>query len=101
VEEMITIPYSEYKDLHRKIAELQTVVRQLEEAIALLKGGKNSRTGSTAPSADIGRSNSQSLRKASDKKSGGQPGHTGHCLQMSDIPNEIIAHVIDYCQHCR
>jgi transposase len=86
--------------MKREIAELRTMVRQLEEAIALLKGGKNSRTGSTAPSADIGRSNSQSLRKSSGKKSGGQPGHTGHSLQMSDTPNEIIDHVIHYCQHC-
>jgi transposase len=100
VEKMITIPYSEYEGLKREIAELRTMVRQLEEAKALQKGGKDSRTSSTAPSADIGRSNSQSLRRPSDRKSGGQPGHVGHCLQMSDTPNEIIDHVIDYCQHC-
>jgi transposase len=100
VENFITIPRTEYEEMKREIAELRTMVRQLEEAIALLKGGKNSRTCSTAPSADIGRSNSYSLRKASGKKSGGQPGHAGHSLQMSDTPDEIIDHVPQYCQHC-
>ena len=37
VKEMITIPRSKYEQMKRKIAELQTMVRQLGEVIALLK----------------------------------------------------------------
>jgi hemerythrin-like domain-containing protein len=71
VEEMITISRSEYEGMKREIAELRAIIRQLEDTIALLKGGRNSRTSSTAPSHDICRSNSISLRVPSGKKSGG------------------------------
>jgi transposase len=100
MEEYITIPRSEYEGMKREIAELRSIVRQLEEIIALLKGGKNSRTSSTASSQDIGRSNSHSLRTPSDKKPGGQPGHAGHSLQMNETPNKIIDHPPLYCTHC-
>jgi len=100
VEDFITIPRSEYEGMKREIAELRSIVRQLEETVALLKGGRSSRTSSTAPSHDIGRANSRSLRSPSDKKSGGQSGHTGHSLQMSDTPDEIIDHMPLYCERC-
>jgi transposase len=101
VEDFITIPRSEYEGMKREIAELRSTVRQLEEAISLPKGGQNSRTGSIAPSHDICRSNSQSLRISSGKKSGGQSGHIGHSLQISETPDEIIDHVPTFCEHCR
>jgi len=100
VEEMITISRSEYEQLKRENVELRTIVCQLTEEIALLKGGKNSRTSSTAPSHDLGRSNNRSLRQASGKKSGGQPGHKGHTLEMSNDPDEIINLQADKCKHC-
>jgi transposase len=100
VEEMITIPRSEYEWMKREIAELRSIVRQLEDTIALLKGGKNSRTSSTAPSTDLSRSNSHSLRVPSGKKSGGQMGHCGHNLSMSDTPDEIVDHKPLYCEGC-
>jgi len=83
-----------------EIAELRTVVEQLQAEIALLKGGRDSRTSSTAPSQDIGRSNKISLRLKSDRKPGGQSGHTGHTLAMSDTPGEIIEHYPVVCKHC-
>ena len=61
MEEMITIPRSEYEQMKRDVVELQAIVQQLEATIALMKGGNNSRTSSTAPSRDIGRSNSISI----------------------------------------
>src|SRR5215469_11378855 len=86
--------------LTKENAELRAKVRQLEETIALQKGGKNSRSSSTAPSHDLGRSNQISLRKASGKKSGGQTGHLGHTLTMVDTPNEIIDHHPEFCGCC-
>ena len=65
-----------------------------------MKGGRDSRTSSTSPSQDIGRSNSHSLRTPSDKKSGGQPGHTGHHLQMTDTPDAVINHTPAVCTCC-
>ena len=74
--------------------------QQLKDNAALLKGGRNSRTSSTSPSQDIGRSNRCSLRTPSGKKTGGQPGHAGHHLQMSDTPDEIIDHKPPVCTCC-
>jgi transposase len=99
-EEMITIPRSEHDGLQRKIEQLLAIIQKLTDKLALLKGGRDSRTSSTAPSQDIGRSNSKSLRTPSGKKTGGQPGHTGHTLQMSDSPNEIIDHIPSVCTCC-
>jgi transposase len=100
VEAMITIPRSEYEQMKREIAELRAIVRQLEDTVALLKGGSSSRTSSTAPSRDLCRSNSISLRTPSGRKSGGQPGHSGCTLQMVDTPDEIIDHLPVVCACC-
>ena len=100
MDEFITIPRSEYEQMQREIAELRSAVQQLREEISLLKGGKNSRTSSTAPSHDLGRSNSISLRSSSGRKSGGQLGHAGHSLSLSDTPDEIIHHNPLICEHC-
>jgi len=86
--------------LTKENAELRAKVHQLEETIALMKGGKNSRSSSTAPSHDLGRSNQISLRQPSGKKTGGQQGHPGHVLTMVDHPDKIIDHLPDICQHC-
>jgi transposase len=100
MEEMVTIPRLEYEDLHHTIAELRAKNQELEQTIALMKGGRDSRCSSISPSQDIGRSNKISLRTPSGKKSGGQPGHTGCTLSMSDTPDEIIDHYPQLCTHC-
>ena len=99
MEEMVTISRREYEDLKRQIVELQILVRQLEATIALLKGSKNSRTSSLAPS-HVVRSNTISLRTPSGKKSGGQVGHYGHTLEMVDTPDEVIEHIPEICECC-
>jgi transposase len=86
--------------LKNEILELRVIIEQLRSDIAMLKGGKNSRTSSTAPSQDIGRSNKYSLRQPSDKPSGGQKGHSGHNLPLSSTPDEIIHHEPHKCEHC-
>jgi transposase len=100
VDEMITISRSEYEDLKRENSELRKLVQQLSAEITLLKGGKDSHTSSIAPSHDIGRSNRISLRVSTGKKPGGQPGHPGATLTMSDTPDEIIDHHPLQCGQC-
>ena len=86
--------------MKREIADLRLLVQRLMDQISLLKGGKNSRTSSTSPSQDIGRSNRISLRVRSGKKSGGQPGHSGSTLSMSDTVDEMIDHHPCVCTEC-
>ena len=100
MKEVITIPCSECEGLKREIAELRTIIQGLENTIALMKGSSDSRTSSTSPSHDLGRSNRNSLRVVSGKKPGGQPGHAGHSFQMNDTPDEIIDHHPLVCEQC-
>jgi transposase len=86
--------------LKSEISELRSIVQVLEEKILFLEGSKSSRTSSTAPSHDIGRSNTINLRVPSDKKSGGQPGHPGRTLFLSDTPDEVVEHHPDSCERC-
>ena len=55
------------------------------------KISKNSGNSSKPPSSDIScPKRNQSLRESSGKKAGGQEGHQGTTLLMSDSPDEII-----------
>ena len=111
---LIRISKKEYQTLHDLIAELreqnhillnqvaalEQEVSSLKEEIRLLKNGKNSNTSSTPPSHDFGRSNKKSLREPSEKKQGGQKGHEGTTLQMSEHPDETIEYRPSVCVHC-
>lgn len=94
---MIYIRRSEYEQLLSQHKQLTELVCQLRTEIELLKNGRNSKTSSTAPSQDIGRSNTRGLRKSSGKPSGGQKGHPGHTLPMSSTPDTIIDHFPERC----
>ena len=79
----------------------------MEERIAALERrlGLNSRTSGKPPSSDgLGKPNAKkrtkSLRGPSDRKSGGQPGHTGKTLRQTPTPDTIIDHFPVVCSGC-
>lgn len=68
--------------------KLQSELRRLRDAAA-----QNSRNSSLAPSTDRSLPpKPKSLRKKSDRKTGGQPGHPGRTLQPSDRPQRVQIH---------
>ena len=85
--------------LEKGVETLNLKVAELQEENQILKVRKNSSNSSMSPSADMFKSN-QSLRVKSDRKKGGQPGHTGHTLEMSSTPDEIIYHTPFFCKNC-
>lgn len=71
-------------ELSDKVAKLEARVEQLTT---------NSRTSSKPPSSDRHNPNKpppRSLRRSSGRAPGGQPGHAGHSLEMTNDPDEVI-----------
>ena len=78
-------------------------IRNLKEKIKRLesKEAKNSKNSHKPPSSDQNKpKKTNSLRKKSSKKRGGQPGHKGYNLARVDAPDEVITHCVDNCLIC-
>jgi transposase len=84
------------ESLLAQINALAERVQQLEDRV-----NKNSGNSGKPPSSDgLAKPSPKSLRKASGKASGGQPGHEGMRLEMVSEPKHIEVHEISRCPHC-
>lgn len=94
------------KDLSKEqliliIEKLIDQVDKLTKELEIYKHPKNSNNSSIPPSKDENRpKRNQSLRQKTGKKVGGQKGHKGTNLQMTETPDEIIKLVSNYCNEC-
>jgi transposase len=88
-------------ELQQEIKLLKEENKLLKEEIHFLKHKKNSNNSSIPPSKDENRpKRTNSLRQATGKKPGGQPGHKGKTLEMTATPDEIVEIKPKYCQCC-
>jgi transposase len=84
-----------------EIKQLRSIIVELMEKIEMLSHPKNSRNSSVPPSKDENRPlRNQSLRSETDKKVGGQTGHSGTTLKLIDNPDKIILHEPGFCNNC-
>ena len=75
--------------------------QELKQQLENYQTPKNSSNSSKLPSSDFPKiQNTQSLRTPSDKKPGGQPGHEGTTLKMTDTPDTVQKHSPNYCTCC-
>jgi len=84
------------------IIALLSRISELEEEIRQLKSPKkDSSNSSVPPSQDPYRNKkTNSLREKSGKRPGGQQGHKGITLEMSEHPAEVKEHIPHYCNKC-
>lgn len=93
------------------IVELATQLEALTERIMALEAenaalraklGTNSRNSGKPPSSDGPgvKPHPKSQRTSTGRKTGGQPGHAGHTLQLVDKPDEVQVHTPSRCQAC-
>ena len=88
----------------RVLLEMDARIHALEERVRVLEDqlARNSRNSSKPPSTDgFKKPSPKSLRKKGQRKSGGQPGHTGHTLKMVEKPDHTNVHRVEKCEHCR
>lgn len=100
-------------DIQEEIAQLRQALAESQEALlaANLKIkelterlNQNSRNSNWPSSRDTTRKKkrtTKSLRAKSNKKKGGQKGHQGHTLALSNTPDTIETHRPSSCQHCQ
>lgn len=88
-------------ELKKLLAEALARISVLEAENTALKRrlGMDSNNSSKPPSSDGFKSKPKSLRK-SGGKNGGQPGHKGKTLMMSDEPDEVVVLRTPTCPHC-
>lgn len=108
---------AEIQCLREENAELKAALTQKEQRIQeleeLLMGAllhieemekrlvKDSHNSSLPPSRDHGTRKPLGKREKSQKKSGGQPDHTGHTLVQVETPDEVIVHRPSRCLGCQ
>ena len=83
--------------------KLSSEVKYLTDRVADLENNqkKDSHNSSKPPSTDIGKvKRTVSLRGSSGKRPGGQPGHKGNTLEMSESPDLIVTHLVESCTRC-
>ena len=87
------VSLEQLREQHSSLAEQ---VKSLRDRLA-----KESHNSHLPPSSDRFARKPKSLRKKSEKPSGGQPGHQGSSLQFSSTPDEMIEQPVERCEVCQ
>ncbi|MBM4259369.1 MAG: IS66 family transposase [Deltaproteobacteria bacterium] len=94
-EAVITLVEDLVATFQAQVEQLRVQVKELQERLAL-----NSHNSSKPPSSNPPAQRTKSLRTASGKKPGAQPGHRGTTLQASATPDHIVEHGATTCPDC-
>src|SRR6266849_5804821 len=109
-EEEVVYLRQEKSLLQEQLAQRDEVITHMQHEIVLLREQvhalqeqlkKDSHNSHLPPSTDRFHRRAKSLRKKSGKQPGGQAGHVGKTLKLSETPDQVIVHPVDHCQHCQ
>jgi transposase len=93
-----------FEVLFTRLHQLETLVQEQATTIQALQDqlAKNSRNSGKPPSSEgLKKPRTRTLRPKTGRKPGGQKGHPGHTLRMSDNPDHIEQHRLDSCPLCQ
>jgi len=84
------------------VSDLKTMVLTFSEKIKELQNQikKDSHNSSKPPSSDGPKRKPKSRRPKTEKKPGGQEGHSGKTLEQMENPDETEIHKVEYCADC-
>lgn len=93
----------EIEELKAALQEALTTIAQLNQQVQTLKArlSKDSHNSHLPPSSDRFVRQPKSLRKKSEKPSGGQKGHPGHHLMRVQTPDLIVVQQAEACGICQ
>lgn len=93
---------NEIKSLNSQVETLSKGNKDLSNRVKILENqiNKNSNNSSKPPSSDGLKKKTKTLRTKTGKKPGGQEGHEGKTLELSENPDEVINHSVDKCDIC-
>jgi transposase len=105
IEEVVKTVLFRNRELSKRVSELEAENAELRERLSRYeKPEKDSHNSSTPPSKESIKAQAvrrtRSLRKPSNRHTGGQEGHKGSTLLMSDTPDVTEIHTPDYCSVC-
>lgn len=89
----------EVKLLREENQQLKLRISELEEKLKKYENPKDSGNSSVPPAQDPFRK-TKSLRRKSKRKPGGQKGHKGKKLEMSETPDKVVVHDVSVCDCC-
>lgn len=87
--------FAAFQEQAARLASLTARVEQLEARLA-----GHSQNSHRPPSSDGPRRPPRSQRTPSGKGPGGQPGHRGHTLAMTETPDQVVDHRPARCAQC-
>src|SRR6266705_1269335 len=94
---------SRLSEQNAQVEQMREQITGLSEQVKSLRNqiSKDSHNSHLPPSSDRFARKPKSLRKKSEKPSGGPPGHQGSSLQFSCTPDEIIEQRVERCEVCQ
>jgi transposase len=100
IQTVVSVLVKEVSLLKRENAELKKENSDLRELLSRYEYRKDSHNSNLPPSKDpIGKKKKVNLREKSERKSGGQTGHPGKCLEMQ-TPDKVEILSPGYCTCC-
>ena len=97
----LAIKDAEIEQLKERIANLESIIANLNSDLVQKNHPKNSGNSSLPPSSDFAPpKRNQSLREKSGKAAGGQQGHEGFTHPMKEVPDNVVKHSPCICNEC-